>query len=35
MRIATGTFQCEADINQDCEVNLLDVGPFVRLLLGN
>jgi len=32
--ITTGTFQAEADVNQDNVVNLLDVAPFVALLSG-
>ncbi len=30
--ISTGTFVCEAEINEDGVVNLLDEGPFVVLL---
>jgi hypothetical protein len=32
--LSSESFQCEADINQDGVVNLLDVNPFVGLLTG-
>jgi hypothetical protein len=33
-RLTTGTFQAQADVNEDGVVNLLDVDPFIDLLAG-
>ena len=33
-RISTGTYQPEADTNEDGEVNLLDVDSFIGILGG-
>jgi len=32
-RLTTGTFQVEADINQNGEVNFADISPFIEILV--